>query len=229
MKMPSAQPPPRVPRSRRDDRFERAEPMPPKLAGIGVVVSTEYDTVTVLIDDEELSGVIPIYQMPAVGDIVEVESRRDLLVIPMYIDASAFPALADWYFDPDESPGWEEGDDETGEHVQHQDPTGPGILWNSAVFNVNPDDRLTFTMRVDKQPGSENATVQVVFNWAAVNAAPSPGNGEVVGYGPTVLVDTDDVELTASATVPDTFTKPNGKQLTTGATRLGLLYTPAGG
>lgn len=203
--------------------------MPPKLAGIGVVVSTEYDTVTVLIDDEELAGVIPIYQMPSVGDIVEVESRRDLFVIPMYVDAAVLPGLGDWYFTPDESPGWDEFDDETGEHVANPAPTGPGILWNITVFNVNPDDRLTFTMRVDKQPTSSTATVQLVFNWAAVNTDPQPTNGEVVAYGPTVTVDGDDVAFTASATVPDTFTKPNGKVLTVGAARLGLLYTPVGG
>lgn len=202
--------------------------MPPKRAGIGIVVSTEYDTVTVLVDEEELSGVIPLYQMPAVGDIVEVESRRDLLVIPMYIDTAIFPALAGWYFDPDESPGWLEDDAETGEHVHHPDPTGPGILWNVTVFNVNPDDRLTFSMRVDKLPLSVTVTVRMVFNWAGVNTDPQPNIGQVVGYGPTVVVDGDNIPLEASATVPDTFTKPGGKVLPTGAARLGLLYTPVG-
>jgi hypothetical protein len=230
VKFPSSPPPPRVPRSRRDDRFVRGHPMPPKRAGIGIVVSTQYDTVTVLVDDEELVGVIPLYAMPGVGAIVEIEARDDLLVIPVMLETSVFPALADWYFGEDASPSWQEedADDPAGEHVYNTSPTGSAILWNTTVFSVTPDDKLTFTMNVDQLPGSAPATVRMVFNWAAVNVDPQPGNGEVAAYGPTVTIDGDNVPFSASVTVPDTFTKPNGKELTTGSARLGLRYTPGG-
>lgn len=81
MRKPHSLPLPRVPRSRRDDFYEKAHPMCPKLPGVGVVLSIEDDTATVLINEEEISGAIPLGNMPAVDEIVEVESRCDLLVI----------------------------------------------------------------------------------------------------------------------------------------------------
>jgi hypothetical protein len=86
VKVPAAQPAPRVPRSRRDDRYDTGHPAPPKRATAGYVVSIQdsYDTVTVDVLDEELTGVIPLGEMPPVGAIVEVEARGDLLVIPTW-------------------------------------------------------------------------------------------------------------------------------------------------
>jgi hypothetical protein len=83
---PFSAPIPRVPRSRRDARYDPGSPMPPKRAAAGYVVSVQddYDTVTVDVLDEQLTGVIPLGDMPPVGAIVEVESRGDLLVIPVW-------------------------------------------------------------------------------------------------------------------------------------------------
>lgn len=78
-----AQPVPRVPRSRRDDRYEAGRPAPYKRPSSGWVKSVQEDdgTCTVVILDERISGVIPLNDMPTPGDIVEVEARGDLMVI----------------------------------------------------------------------------------------------------------------------------------------------------
>jgi hypothetical protein len=88
VKVPAAQPTARVPRSRRDDRYQPGYPPPPKRAVAGYVTSIQdsLDTVTVVVCEEPLTGVIPLGAMPAVGDVVEVESRGDLLVIPYWLD-----------------------------------------------------------------------------------------------------------------------------------------------
>ena len=85
-----------MPRSRRDDRYQAGHPAPPKRADAGYVVSVQDDTDTVTVDilDEQLTGVIPLGEMPPVGAIVEVESRGDLLVIPLWFEGTPLCAPA---------------------------------------------------------------------------------------------------------------------------------------
>ena len=73
---------PRVPRSRVDTVVEVGDPLTPTSVGAAEVVSVEGDTVTVTIGDETVTGVVLQGETPAVGDVVEVESRGDLLVVP---------------------------------------------------------------------------------------------------------------------------------------------------
>lgn len=87
--------PPRVPRSRRDDRYDAGQPAPPKRASAGWVESVQDDTVTVVVSGESLPGVIPLDDMPPVGSIVEVEARGDLLVIPLWYPPPPEPVTVD--------------------------------------------------------------------------------------------------------------------------------------
>jgi hypothetical protein len=66
-RFPSAQKPPRVPRSTRDDHLQKGYALPAKRGGIGIVMSREGDTATVLIMEELISGCIPLTAMPPVG------------------------------------------------------------------------------------------------------------------------------------------------------------------
>src|SRR4051812_5314320 len=90
-------PTPRVRRDRRDDRYDAGRPAPGKGSESGYVVSLqpETDSCTVDILDEEITGVVPLGDMPTVGAIVEVEARGDLLVIPV------------WYEGPPPPPPWQ--------------------------------------------------------------------------------------------------------------------------
>ena len=220
-----------MPRSRRDDNYVRGRSMPPKQPGVGVVVSRQGDTITVLVLDEELPGVIPLGKLPPVDAIVEIEARGDLTVALDWTDADDQPQLGDWYFTAAESPDWAEGQADSelgvGEHVSNPAPDGAGILWNRADFDVQPGDTLTFTMLVSKLDGVDT-TVRMVLCWAEHGVDPQPSNGEVVAYGPTVTVDVELEEFKASATVPGSFAKPGGGTGTPGRARLGLRYTPVG-
>jgi len=89
---PAAQSSYRVPRSEVDNLFIRGEALPETRAGVGVVVSIDSaNTCTVLINDEEIVGVVWLGLVaPQVGDTVEVEMRGDLLVIPATSDINTF-------------------------------------------------------------------------------------------------------------------------------------------
>lgn len=82
---PFSAPIPRVPRDRRDDRYQAGRGTAYKHASSGWVKSVQDDgTVTVVILDEVITGVIYLDEEPPVGAICEVESRGDLLVIPVW-------------------------------------------------------------------------------------------------------------------------------------------------
>jgi hypothetical protein len=79
---PAAVPVARVPRSRVDDFYAPSTPLPEIRIGTAIVVSLDGDTATVLMFDEEITGVVWLgFTPPAVGDAVEIEARGDLLVI----------------------------------------------------------------------------------------------------------------------------------------------------
>jgi hypothetical protein len=231
VRFPSAQPVPRVPRSRRDDKFHKSHALAPKLGGIGIVMTREGETCTVLISEEMISGCIPLTSMPPIGAIVEVESRGDLMVILDWSDGTAQPVLGEWYFTAAESPGWTEGPSDSvvgmGQHVGAAAPDGPGILWNIKDFPVHAGDTLAFSMLVSKLDGTDT-TVQLVMLWAEHGVDPQPSNGETVAYGSAVTVDAELMEFSATATVPGSFDKPGGGTGTPGQARIGLLYTPVG-
>lgn len=235
MRLPTAAPVPRVPRSRRDDRFVMAHPLCPKLGGVGIVSSRQGDTVTVLISDEEITGVIPLTSIPPVGAIVEVESRCDLMVI---LDWQAGdlpqPQLGEWYFTASESPGWSEGESDSpvgaGERVTNPAPIeGPGILWNTLELRVRPGDTLTFAALLSKMEPSDTIAATLVMMWTEYGADPQPSNGEIVAYGATVLVGSEAVEFSASVVVPADYDIPpgGGSRRATGQARLGIRFEAA--
>jgi hypothetical protein len=232
VRFPSAQPVPRVPRSRRDDKFHKSHALAPKLGGIGIVMTREGETCTVLISEEMISGCIPLTSMPPIGAIVEVESRGDLMVILDWSDGTAQPQLGEWYLTAAESPGWTEGSSDStvgmGERVSAAAPEGPGTLWNIKDFPVHAGDTLSFTMLVSSLSPDTAATVQLVMCWDVHGSDPQPSTGEVVAYGSPVTVDRELVEFSASATVPELFDKPGGGVGTTGQARIGLRYVPVG-
>lgn len=90
-----AAPIPRVHRSTRDDRFVAGNGPGSKRAYAGWVVdrdtTAEDPTVTVRVLGEDIPGVLPLGPMPPLGAIVEVESRRDLLVIPYWYEGPPLP------------------------------------------------------------------------------------------------------------------------------------------
>jgi hypothetical protein len=89
---PAAQAALRVPRSYVDGLYVRGEQGPASRVGAGVVVSVDgYNTCTVVINDEEVTGVVWLGTVaPRVDDVVEVEMRGDLLVIPAINDLDTF-------------------------------------------------------------------------------------------------------------------------------------------
>jgi hypothetical protein len=229
-RFPSAQKPPRVPRSTRDDHLQKGYALPAKRGGIGIVMSREGDTATVLIMEELISGCIPLTAMPPVGAVVEVEARGDLMVILDWSDGIAQPVLGDWYFTPAESPGWTEemADSElgTGEQASNLAPTAPGYLWNIADFKVRPGDVLQFSLLASSLTGS--ASIQMAYIWAEKGTDPQPDVGEVITYGTPEVVSTQLVEFAATVTVPDTFTGPDGVA-PTGRARVGLKFESGSG
>lgn len=82
----------RVPRSYADGLYIRGEQSPASRVGAGVVVSVDSSNLcTVLINDEEITGVMWLGTVaPRVDDVVEVEMRGDLLVIPAINDLDTF-------------------------------------------------------------------------------------------------------------------------------------------
>lgn len=93
-RLPAAQPTARVSRDARDDRYNAGHPTPGKRATSGVVLSIQGDTVTMDLGEcDPVTGVIPLGAMPAVGDLVEVEARGDLLVIPAAAEVVEDPWL----------------------------------------------------------------------------------------------------------------------------------------
>lgn len=100
---PTAQAAFRVPRSEIDALYDPGEQSPASRPGVGVVVSVDSSNLcTILINDDEISGVMWLgFVPPRVGDVVELEMRGDLLVVPAINDIDTFM----------------EGMDETVEHI----------------------------------------------------------------------------------------------------------------
>jgi hypothetical protein len=88
---PRAAPIARVPRSRRDDHYQAGRPTPIKRPSTGWVKSLQDDTVTVVILDEALTGVVFLHDKPTVGAICEVEARGDLLCILQWFEGAPPP------------------------------------------------------------------------------------------------------------------------------------------
>lgn len=80
----------RVPRSEIDADFERGENLAPLRIGTAVVVSVDGPTCTVQVGDEIIGGVLYLGNPPRVGDVVDLESRGDLMVILATADLDTF-------------------------------------------------------------------------------------------------------------------------------------------
>lgn len=211
-----------------------SHPLPPKRGGVGIVTSREGDTCSVLITGEIITGCIPLTSMPPVGAIVEVESRGDIMVVLDWTAGEpAQPKLGGWYFDPIESPGWNEGDDDSpvgvGERVTNPAPEGPGILWNTTEIRVRPGDEITLTMLLTRLDPAAPVTAQMMLCLAEYGQDPIPVNGEIVAYGTPLLVDAQAVEFEAIAVVPIDFDKPpgGGSRSPTGNARPGIRFEVA--
>ena len=89
---PTAQAAFRVPRSEVDGLFVPGHQMPESRVGVGTVVSVDSsNTCTVLINDEDVTGVMWLgFIPPRVDDVVEIEMRGDLLVVPAMNDLDTF-------------------------------------------------------------------------------------------------------------------------------------------
>jgi hypothetical protein len=73
--------PPRVARDRRDDRYVAGRWTPYARPAAGWVESVQDDTCTVDILGESITGVIYLDDEPSRGDLVEIETRGDLVVV----------------------------------------------------------------------------------------------------------------------------------------------------
>lgn len=94
-----ASPVPRVPRSRRDDRYDAGRPAPYKHQSAGWVKSIQDDgTCTVVVLNEDLTGLIPLDSTPTPGAIVEIESRGDLMCIRRWYEHPLPPPDEETYF-----------------------------------------------------------------------------------------------------------------------------------
>jgi len=89
---PTAQAAYRVPRSDVDAFYVPGEQAPPSRAGVGTVVSVDSSNLcTVLVNDEDVAGVMWLGLVPPrVGDVVELELRGDLLVVPASNDLDTY-------------------------------------------------------------------------------------------------------------------------------------------
>jgi len=122
----------RVPRSEVDNLFVRGEPMPETRASVGVVVSVDSaDTCTVMVDDELVVGVPWLGSVaPTVDDIIEVEQRGDLMVVPAANDINTFV----------------EGMSDTAEHiVSDEDPGVPAPIQINVGGSMRSVDAWAFT------------------------------------------------------------------------------------
>ena len=83
MKQPAARPAHRVPRSPADNDFPKGPPPAPSRLGSGEVTAIEdADSVTVLINDEDVEGVHVQGNMPEVGDQLDVLVHRGPRLYP---------------------------------------------------------------------------------------------------------------------------------------------------
>lgn len=150
----------RVPRSRLDDNYAMGVPLPEVRVGTAIVVSIDGDTCTVLLFDEEVSGVVWLgVNPPVVGSSVELESRGDLLVIPNDADLDLFL----------------EGMADDAEHIVSDEDPGkpPGEL-----VNIAGSMRATDTWDFDANAhGWQRELAATGVGFRAWQAAGTPGTG----------------------------------------------------
>jgi hypothetical protein len=155
-------PAPRVPRSRRDDRYQAGRPTPYKRPSSGWVKSVQDDTCTVVILGEQITGVIPLHDMPTPGAVVEVETRGDLLCIINWFEHPLPPESMPYAFlsgaDPDtEEPAFDAtvipylSDDSDATFLHFNGSTGVHdyleLYGNPAAIPSTPVTAITMTIR----------------------------------------------------------------------------------
>jgi hypothetical protein len=191
-----AAPIPRVARDRRDDRYDAGRPSPGKRAGAGWVVSVEGDTCTVMLFEEEVSGVIYLGEEPTPGSVAEVEARGDLLVVRTWYAHPVPPP--EWlvlpdvvrtmvpagYTTPQGTNGWAPGGSEFGLHSQRLSI----YILNGPVFNpiATFDDASAWACLYPHGFRAEQAslyynTPPTSSSWSGSATCPSPTGPVLVG------------------------------------------------
>jgi hypothetical protein len=182
---PFAAQPPRVPRSRRDDRYDPGHPTPFKRPSAGWVqsVQADNDTCTVIILDEVITGVVPLHGMPTPGAIVEVEARGDLLCILQWYEHPLPPeetggsviipmTAVDYYFRIGNGT-----DTNTTDHfVSSAQFGGPGGITYNQTPQINANSSWGSSVHTDDDTGY--STMDNVGFDAAVEAAFKPPSGQ---------------------------------------------------
>jgi Bacterial Ig-like domain (group 3) len=198
----------RVPRSFIDELWVAGEPVPASRVITGIVVSLDGDTCTCLVaGDEEVPGIVWLGSRPPdVGDVVNIEMRGDLLVIPdefvegveddsVHIVSDTDPGspqpepvniggsmrdLTAWTIT---GTGWTRDLSAAGDGMRVWSSTGAAAtatLWSTQPFECAPGDLLdfaaAFTRNTPTTPTGGDTTVQLVICWG-VNENLDPNPG----------------------------------------------------
>lgn len=164
----------RVPRSTLDDNYIRGESLPSSAIGTAIVVSVDGATVTVRIGDEVISGVVYLCDPPAVGDVVDLEARGDLIVIPCTGDLDTFlddMEIQAQHIVSDDDPGkpppvilnlggsmkdldaWQFLGTETAIWTRDLDPSGLGIVATEVPASAGNNATLWSDVDIEVDPG----------------------------------------------------------------------------
>lgn len=164
----------RVPRSGLDDNYIRGESLPSSAIGTAIVVSVDGATVTVRVGDEVISGIVYLCDPPAVGDVVDLEARGDLIVIPCNADLDTFlddMEIQAQHIVSDDDPGkppprvlnlggsmkdldsWQFLGTDATRWTRDLDPAGLGILATEVPASVGDNGILWSDVDIEVDPG----------------------------------------------------------------------------
>jgi len=131
---PAAQSTYRVPRTYLDDLYPTSQQSEPTRMTVGVVTSVGATTCCVFFneDEDEVCGIVFQGDPPAVGDVVEIEQRGDLWVIPADNDLDA-------YVEGIDTAVHIVSDDDPGTPPEEDVPIGGGFTDTESWYFVPPD------------------------------------------------------------------------------------------
>lgn len=223
MTEPAAQQAYRVPRSDIDRLYAPAEPTEQVRVASAVIVSIDSeDTVTVLMHDEQISGVLVLGDIGdlAVGDIVTVELRGDLYVIPdaytegMATDSphvvsdeeptdpeSVHVPVGDsmrdttaWLFTtPAEQAAWlaEPDPSGVGMHLAQQGgASSPATLWSTVQLDVQPGDTFDVVLQAAWLAGAATTAQLWIAYGVTADELPTSGTWYATAVGPAQSIGT---------------------------------------
>lgn len=256
MTEPAAQSIARVPRSRLDDLFIAGDTTSPARYGIGVVVSVEAETCTCQIGDEEISGIVFLGDPPTIGDVVEIEMRGDLMVVPETLPdlsstqhaehlvstddppgtpqpfnvniSGSMREVAEWYFLPPDDASWQRelAADLAGLRVW-QTAAPTGTMWSDVAFPVGPLDSLDFTIDALKNAGVDaTLTIVICYDASDVGTVFPGGDVQVITYNAIVV--NGQVQLLGHIVVPEVIIAATSGETRPVQARVGLRFTATG-